>query len=279
MNNLLNFLSQKQWFIDPSQIIMLENQANLLQSMFNESVLAAVSKKTPPDGYGYGVNDGIAVIKINGVLEKNHQWYMDYIGGMGMNVIGEDFKKALNDDSVESIFLAIDSPGGTVDGTADLASLIYESRGQKQIVSYADGLMASAAYYIGSAADTVLTKKDSFIGSIGVYTINFDYSKYLDNAGIKATVIKAGRFKAIGNPYEQLSKEGEAKLQEEVDAIYSMFVADVAKHRDKSTEDVLKDMADGRVFIGSKALEAGLVDEIVNPNNIIINSKKENLNV
>jgi signal peptide peptidase SppA len=185
-------------------------------------------------------------------------------GGSSSYLIEKQFKMALDDPNVESIILNIDSPGGTVDGTSELAELIYNSRGIKPVIAWSDGIIASAAYWIASAADAIfISSETTNIGSIGVIATHTDTSKSDEMEGIKKTEIIAGKYKNAGSPNGPLDENGKAIIQDRVNQIYSVFVETVAKHRDTTFDDVLTNMADGRIFMGSNSIDAGLADGII----------------
>ena len=212
---------------------------------------------------GYVVEDGVAVLPIDGVIAKRANLFTRISGGTSSELVGRDFQIALSDPAVQAIVLSVDSPGGTVDGTPDLADLIYQSRGQKPVLTHSDGMIASAAYWIGSAADAVyLSSEVAMAGSIGVVTKHVDVSAAEAKAGIKTTEIYAGRYKRIASQYEPLNDEGRAAMQKAVDYAYSVFVDAVARNRGATAEEVIANMADGRVFQGSQAVTAGLVDGV-----------------
>lgn len=211
----------------------------------------------------YEVRDGVAIIEAHGVLAKRMNMFMNISGGTSTELIARDIHAAVADPEVMSIILDIDSPGGTVDGMQELAEVIYSARGEKPIVAFTDGVMASAAYYLGAATDAVYISGDLVsVGSIGVITKHIDISKAEEKAGVKSTEIYAGKFKSIGSRHEPLSQEGRADIQARVDYMYSIFVRDIARYRGESVETVLADMADGRIFIGQQAIDAGLVDGV-----------------
>ena len=123
--------------------------------------------------------------------------------------------------------------------------------------------MASAAYYIGAAAHEVYISGDMpLIGSIGVVATHVDRSKFEEKIGLKTTEVYAGKYKRIASAYKPLSKDGKASIQDQVDYVYSIFVDDVAKYRGVSADAVLDNMADGKIFIGKQAIQAGLVDGV-----------------
>lgn len=213
---------------------------------------------------GYEVTDsGVAVIPVDGVLAKRMNLFMMISGGTSMQLLGNDIQEAIDDPAVSSIILNVDSPGGTVDGTQELANLIHDSRGKKPIIALADGMMCSAAYWIASACDQIFVSSDTaVVGSIGVVGQHQDVSGMESQRGVKTTEITAGKYKRIASQYAPLSPEGRQTLQDQVDYTYSIFVNDVARNRASTPEAVIENMADGRTFLGRQAVTAGLVDGV-----------------
>jgi signal peptide peptidase SppA len=212
---------------------------------------------------GYDVVDGVAIIPIMGVIGKRMNMFSAISGGASSELIGRDIRDAIADDTVRAIILHIDSPGGTVDGTQTLADIVTEARQQKPVVAFADGLMASAAYWIGSAAEAIyIDGPTTAVGSIGVVASHTDISQAEASRGIKTTEISSGKYKRIASAYAPLSEEGRQSIQEMTDYIYSIFVNAVAINRGVTVETVLANMADGKTFTGQQAIDAGLVDGI-----------------
>lgn len=211
----------------------------------------------------YQIQDGVAIIPLQGVLTKAPSAWNRICGMTSTAQAATDLQTALEDSRVTSILLWIDSPGGMVDGTQELAQAVFAARGQKSIVALADGCMCSAAYWVGSAAEQIYITSDcAETGSIGVVATHTDVSQAEARYGQKTTEITAGRYKRIASQYAPLSEDGRAVIQAQVDHIYSVFVEAVATHRGVSVETVLNNMADGRVFLGRQAIEAGLVDGV-----------------
>lgn len=212
---------------------------------------------------GYEVVDGVAIIPINGLIAKRMNMFSAISGGASSELIGRDVQAALADSSVHSIILHIDSPGGTVDGTQALADIIGDAGEIKTVVAFADGLMASAAYWIGSAASSIyIDGSTTEVGSIGVVAAHVDISQAEAKEGVKTTEISSGKYKRIASNYAPLSEEGRQSIQDRTDYLYAIFVEAVAVNRGESVETVLKNMADGRIFIGQQAIDAGLVDGV-----------------
>ncbi len=211
----------------------------------------------------YEVVNGVAIIAVDGVLSKRMNLFSRISGGTSTELLGRDLRQAVADPRAHSIVLSIDSPGGQVDGTQAVADQVYAAAREKPIVAIADGTMTSGAYWIGSAADEVFITGDTVItGSIGVAMQHVDYSGAEQKQGIKTTDIYAGKFKRIASGTAPLSDEGKAYLQGIVDQIYTVFIGAVARNRGADSETVLKDMADGRLFVGRAAIDAGLVDGV-----------------
>jgi capsid assembly protease len=211
----------------------------------------------------YQVKDGVAIIPMYGVLSKKINVIQQMSGGTSTQLIKRDIAKALEDEEVNSILLDVDSPGGTVDGVKELADYIFEVRekADKPIVAYSSNMMASAAYWISSAADQIVVSDTSEIGSIGVAMVHYDLSKRDEMQGVARTNITAGKYKRIAADNQPLSDDGKAYLQDAVDTYYQIFLESVARNREVSIDETKK-MADGRIFIGSKAVEIGLADKV-----------------
>jgi signal peptide peptidase SppA len=219
----------------------------------------------------YDVENGVGIIYVDGVIGKRMNAFSRISGGISSQLIARDLQAALSDPEVNSILLYVDSPGGAVDGTQELAQEIFRARGKKPIVAYTDGLMASAAYWIASAADpgrVFISGNTTQVGSIGVVARHIDVSKMEERWGIKTSEITAGRYKRIASQYAPLTESGRQNIQDMVDHIYSTFVNDVASFRGLDPNSVKQNhvetipWADGRIFMGSQAIEAGLVDGV-----------------
>lgn len=254
------------WAIQPE--ILSEIQTIYAAHTRNEqidiaAVEARIGKPLANEQQGYTVQNGVAIIPIHGVIGKRMNMFSQISGGASTQLIERDVKNALADSKVNSILLHIDSPGGTVDGTQNLASVVREARTQKPVMTFADGTIASAAYWIGSAADEIVSASDTTqIGSIGVVATHTDYSKAEESQGIKTTEITAGKYKRIASNTAPLSKEGAAYLQDQVDQLYTIFVDSVAQNRQTDSATVMERMADGRVFLSKEAMRRGMIDHV-----------------
>lgn len=228
-----------------------------------KGIEAAIGKPLNNEPQPYEVIEGVAVLNVVGVLGKRFDMFTAICGGASTQRLQQELAAALEDPTVHSILLNVDSPGGTVDGTQALASDVRAAREKKPVVALIDGMGASAAYWIASAAQRVyITGDTTAVGSIGVVIAHKDVSKAEEMRGVKTTEITAGKFKRIASNFAPLSPEGRQSLQDLVDHIYSVFVESVAANLGVSVDAVLKDMADGRLFLGEQAISAGLVHGI-----------------
>ncbi len=213
-------------------------------------------------GESRNVGGTIAVLPMFGVMSRRMGMLGAMSGGLSVETFSKQFRELVDDDSVTAIVIDVDSPGGSVYGIEELSRQIFDARSKKRIIAIADQLMASGAYYAASSADELIVSPSGEVGSIGVYSIHFDWSKNLEEGGIKVTIIKAGERKAEGNPYETLSEEAAEHMQSMVDAYYSQFVEAVARNRGIDRATVEANFGQGLTFDAARALERGMVDRI-----------------
>lgn len=204
----------------------------------------------------YDVVNGVAMIPLMGVIghrlgsmEKSSGAtdVIDFIGACA---------KAADDSRVRAVVLHIDSPGGSVGGVADAAAAVERLRESKPVIAYADGMMASAAYWIGAAADMVYTGTFSSVGSVGVYIALLDQSAAFANAGIKVEMFKSGDYKGMGTQGTSLTDAQREHLQERVDSLGAAFRGYVTKMR----KGISTEHLNGRDFLGSDAVKLGFAD-------------------
>ena len=219
--------------------------------------LAASGQRAPASS-----GRGVGVIPIHGTISHRIGTMAEASGGVSVERIGADLRAMLADDSIGTILLDIDSPGGTVTGVPELADALFAAREQKRIVAMVNGLAASAAYWLAAQAHEIVTIKTGLSGSIGVYSAHEDMSAALEKNGVKVTLVSAGKHKVDGNPFEPLSDEHREFMQARVNTFYDMFVAGVARGRGVTPGDVRKGFGEGRALLSADAKAAGLVDRI-----------------
>ena len=222
-----------------------------------DAIEARLGRPLANEQQDYEIRDGgVAVLSLEGVMAPKANLFMRVSGGVSTQLANTQIESAIADPRVTALVLAIDSPGGSVFGTPELGATVRELSAIKPIVTVSDATLASAAYWVGSAANAVFISGPTVqVGSIGVVASH----SYDPKAAGTKTDITAGKYKRIVSD-GPLTDEGRAYMQGHVDHLYSVFVDAVASHRGASVESVLANMADGRIFIGQQAIDHGLVD-------------------
>jgi signal peptide peptidase SppA len=248
MRFLLNGLNGREaLLIDPAKA----NDHRILAEKFGfTDMLAQLFGEVPK---AYIAEDGTGVIPIVGPIGKGLAPIERMTGAVDVNDIAETIDDYATNPQVTRIAFQVSSPGGTVTGVEELANKVRNI--SKPTMAYTDSEMASAAYWIASAADKVVASPSSTVGSIGVYMTVADMTEMAKAQGIKMVVIKSGKFKGAGIPGTSLSEEQIANLQDSVDAIHADFKAAVLQTRKLvKAEDM-----EGQVFSGKQAAQRGLV--------------------
>lgn len=210
---------------------------------------------------------GIAVVSVHGVLmNSGYSWrsstrYGDLLSEI--NAVAED-------PGFSALVLAIDSPGGEAVGVEHVPNRIQDLRASGRfdaVVAVSTGQMTSGAYWIGSAAETIVAGETSLVGSIGVVYSAMDWSGWDAKRGIREIVLRSSQ--SPKKALDPATPEGEASVQAMLDEIADVFVAQVARGRGVSEETVLADFGGGDVLVGARAVEAGMVDRIASLGQVI----------
>lgn len=200
----------------------------------------------------------VAVIPIQGTVQKRGGYC-----SLGTKDLVAQLQAANRDPEIAAVVLDIDSPGGQVDGTEELAQAVALSG--KPVVAYIDGLGASAAYWIASQASSIFINSAStaYAGSLGVLCMSVFQGAFLEKQGIKVEILRSTRAtdKARMNPVEPLSDDVRAAVQADLDQIGETFIDAVTKGR-AGKLSTKEDVFTGKVYKGSDAKKHGLVDAI-----------------
>ncbi|MGF3026706.1 S49 family peptidase [Methylobacterium aquaticum] len=204
---------------------------------------------------------GVANITLVGEWVNRGGW----IGASSGLISYEGFKvqmlAASADPRTKAILLDLESPGGEAVGAFEAAEVVRQVAARKPVIAVVNGMAASAAYAIASAANRIVSIPTGISGSIGVVLMHLDISEYLKAEGMKPTFIHAGAHKIDGNPYQPLPPSVRTDLQAEVEAFFRLFVATVAKGRPRLSDNAIR-ATEARCFMGREAVAAGLVDAI-----------------
>lgn len=206
--------------------------------------------------------DGVAVVRVEGIIERRANMVGNFSGGTSTQMLAQAIVDAADNEDVSAIVLDIDSPGGSALAPAEVCAAIAKARQSVPVIAWSGGQMCSAAYWIAAVCDAIVVMPTTVSGSIGVAAVHYDRSAKDAKDGVTRTVLSAGAYKRIASDEKPLSDEGRAYMQTQIDTYYTLFVDAVAEGRGVPAKTVLDRMADGRIFIGVEALQAGLVDHI-----------------
>lgn len=269
---------RKPWLIEPQSAISLvdlleqikagtnkfEKPESTQQKLFaNESVAIAPDNVFDAKTHAGYEGKQVAIVPITGALMKEN-----FCGWFGTGAIRNELNKIKSTSSVKTILLLIDSPGGTVDGTQALAEAILTA--QQETIAVVDGMAASAAYWIASAADRIVaTSQTDIVGSIGTMISFYDRSQYLEDNGIVLREYHADASKDKNKMMRQAMKgDGKLLIKEMLNPTNDLFLAAVKNHRqgrNLNEEETLT----GKTFLADQAKALGLIDEVSSFDNIM----------
>jgi len=191
----------------------------------------------------------IGVIEIEGVI-------MDAKDTIDLLQAAED------DKQIEAIILRVNSPGGAVGPTQEIYEEIQRIDKKKPIFASFGAIAASGGYYVGAATRKIWANPGTLTGSIGVIMEFMDLSKLYEFAKVAPQTVKAGRYKDAGNPSRALTVEEKDMMDKLIAGVHQQFIGDIMKKRSDKIKGDIKELAQGQIFSGEGAKEAGLVDEM-----------------
>jgi protease IV len=206
--------------------------------------------------------DHISVIRLSGIIADDEDDSSLFSKKNTAAGVLKQLRKAVKNDHVKGVLFRIDSPGGTVPTSQEIADEIKTLKEQKKpvVVSMAD-VAASGGYYVSCNADKIVADPGTITGSIGVIMSNVNLKGLGDKLGLQPQVIKSGLFKDIGSPYRAMTVEEKSILQGLILDAYDQFTTEISQGRKMPIETVRK-IADGRIYSGRQALKLNLVDKL-----------------
>ena len=177
-----------------------------------------------------------------------------------MDAVAE-IKEYVKDHSIKAIILRIDSPGGAVGPSQEIYAEVKKATEEKHIVVSMGSIAASGGYYISSPADLIFANPGTLTGSIGVIMEIPNLEGLMSKIGVKTEVIKSGRHKDMASAFRKMDTEDRNILQGVLDNVHEQFIKAVADGR-KLSVDVIRPIADGRIFTGEQAKGLKLIDEL-----------------
>lgn len=224
----------------------------------------------------HDASDKIAVIRIEGIITGSR------IDGTGFNmvdVVKEQLRRASKDKHVEAVLLKVDSPGGEVLASDDIANALrnFQDKSGKPVIVSMGNLAASGGYYVSAPCRYIVANDLTITGSIGVIMSGLNYRGLMDKVGLRPQVFKSGKYKDMlsgSREPDKIPPEEIAMVQKLIDEVYGKFKTVVAKGRKEAHDANGKDgrelvedwetYADGRVLSGTEAHKLGFVDELGN---------------
>ncbi|MBY0260126.1 S49 family peptidase [Methylobacterium sp.] len=255
--NILDAAVASAWAMEESALAGLLSVA-AREHQVTPAALAAYRAEALKKADRAAMRDGVAILSVEGPLFKRANLMTELCGATSYATLMRDLQAAVDDVDVRAILLNVDSPGGEASGVGEFADAVKAVRGKKPIVAYAGDLAASAAYWIGSAADRLVIGKGAALGSIGVRMTMSDASEREAKGGVR-------RFDFVSSqsPYkvsDPAKKAGAARIQARIDVLANVFVAAVAENRGVTVAHVLDAFGKGDVLIGEAAIAAGMAD-------------------
>lgn len=269
--NLIDAIAAHQWAITEDglrTICAIAERENLsLEAVLakrpglaSPEAIATRSGEWLEGAYDVEIRDGVAILNVRGPLFRYANLFTLVSGATSYEMLAKDFSLARESAVVKAILLNVDSPGGMVNGCAELAELVFSARGDKPIVAYAGGACASGAYWLASAAGELVVAETALVGSIGVILSTSDTRERDSKAGVKTVEIVSSQ-----SPHKTAdiaTDEGRARIQRIVDDQAEIFVSTVARNRDVNRATVLAKFGQGGVMVGGRAVESGLADRL-----------------
>lgn len=200
----------------------------------------------------------VAVIPVHGILGKHLSSLEMACGGCSLDTLQNQLKTAQGSSRISKIVLDINSPGGTVTGTPETAKLIAEIGKAKPVWAFTDSDCCSGALWLASQCSRFYATESSVVGSVGVCMMLLDYTRQLEEEGVKVNAISSGKYKLLGSPFKPLTEEERDMLQSESDRIHSAFKTAVGAVRSVGEEHL-----QGQCFRGEEAAGIGMIDGTV----------------
>ncbi len=252
----LGNVTNRPWLMDESHLF------NLFMSVRNFRAGPGAGHAQAQTPRGIATFGSVAVIPMVGSIFHRGSMFSEWFGLRSLQWLKQSMRAAVGDPDISAIVIDWDSPGGEVDGTPETAAELFKLRGTKPIISVANTMMSSAAYWLAAQSDEVFVSPSSLSGSVGVFVLHMDHSKMLADMGIDPTFIFAGETKVDANPFEPLSERAQKDLKDEVELIQSQFLASTAKARGISPSKARKMFGDAKVHMAESAVAVGLADGV-----------------
>ncbi len=198
----------------------------------------------------FSSKEGVGIVELKGLIVSSEQTL-------------KHLTEFRHDPNVKSIVLRIDSPGGSVGASQEIYKEVMRTNEVKPVIASMGSMGASGGYYAALGAENIIANPGTMTGSIGVIVKFPNLEGFFEKIGYRSEVIKSGPLKDVGASNRPMSEEERKLMQDLIDNVYGQFVRDIAAARGME-EDIIQELADGRVYTGEQALEVGLIDSLGN---------------
>jgi protease-4 len=198
----------------------------------------------------FSSKEGVGIVELKGLIISSEQTL-------------KQLTEFRHDPNVKSVVLRIDSPGGSVGASQEIYKEVMRTNEIKPVIASMGSMGTSGGYYAALGAENIIANPGTMTGSIGVIVKFPNLEGLFEKIGYRSEVIKSGPLKDVGASNRPMSEEERKLMQDLIDNVYGQFVRDIAAARGME-EDIIQELADGRVYTGEQALEVGLIDSLGN---------------
>jgi protease-4 len=225
---------------------------------------------------GLFIHDKIAVIEVDGMIANTRPGLFGG-GDNPVSLFVEKLDRARRDEDVKAVVLRLNSPGGTVAASESMYHALVKFRREtgKPVVACMLDIAASGAYYLACGCDGIIAQPSTVTGSIGTIMQTVSFEGTMAKLGIRAEAIKSGELKDIASPLRNLSDEERIVLQGIINEFYEQFLTVVDEGRPQLGGRQVRELADGRIFTGVRAVDAGLADKLGYPGDAVAWAKRK----
>lgn len=214
------------------------------------------------------IEGNVALMRVSGAMSNKDSWMNRLFGVTSYPEIVAAVQEATDLDGVDTLLMELDTPGGSASGLETVTEALNWAKEQGMTVqTHTSGAMLSAGYWIGVSGGEITATKMADIGSIGVVMVHQSVYEALKESGVEYTVIRSGKYKALGHPTEKLTDEAKEIMQTKADQMYGFFLDHIVTNRPQLSFGTSESWAEGLTFFGEEAKMVGLVDRVTTLSN------------
>lgn len=202
-------------------------------------------------------------LKVHGTMVDRHKWWHAYFPGevVSYDAIIDALDIVVKDESKNRVVMDFATGGGYVRGLDNASQKLKWARNFVEIIAHTDSSAFSAGYWLASSARRLTASRMAEVGSIGTLLITYSMVRSAEKEGVDYRVFRAGEFKALGNPYEELTEKAAAHIQENLDKTNKFFLEHVSISRNLMMSERER-WAEGKTFFAQEAKDVGLIDQV-----------------